>query len=111
MSAEQSSTRNSYRDEVSSYYSVITEPYRRLWGDYFHPAIFQDPDDDIETALEKTHRLFIEDSMLGPGNTAVDLGCGIGSLACLVAEMVGCRVVGINICDFQLKKARIASMR
>jgi len=95
-----------YKDMVSSYYSVITEPYRHFWGDFFHPAIFEDLNDDIETALLKTRKRFIRDSKLKADDAAIDLGCGIGTLSCFIASDVGCKVVGINITDFQLRKAR-----
>ncbi len=97
----------SYKDMVSTYYSVATESYRRYWGDFFHPAIFEDPSDDIKTALLKTRRRFLRDSRLKPGDTAIDLGCGIGALSCFICAEARCnKVVGINITEFQLEKAR-----
>lgn len=95
-----------YKDMVSSYYAVVTEPYRQFWGDFFHPAIFENQNDDIKTALLRTHKRFIQDSKLNRGDIAIDLGCGIGSLSCFIATNVGCNVIGVNISDFQLKKAR-----
>jgi len=106
MASHEKRTLEDCREQVSLYYSVITEPYRRLWGDYFHPAIYENPEDSLETALEKTHRRFIRDSHIQSGGSALDLGCGIGSFSCLLAESANCQVVGVNICDFQLRKAR-----
>lgn len=95
-----------YNCMVSSYYNVVTEPYRQFWGDFFHPAIFENPNEDIKTSLLKTHKRFIQDSKLKPDDIAIDLGCGIGSLSCFISTNVGCKVIGINISNFQLKKAR-----
>ena len=95
-----------YKDLVSSYYAVITEPYRQFWGDFFHPTIFENQHDDVKTALWKTHKRFIRDAQLRPDDSVVDLGCGIGSLSCFIAADVGCKVVGVNMSEFQLREAR-----
>lgn len=95
-----------YKGMVSFYYDVITEPYRQFWGDFFHPAIFENANYDIKTALFKTHKRFIQDSKLTPNDISIDLGCGIGSLSCFIAANVGCKVLGITISEFQLKQAK-----
>lgn len=106
MKSKQKIRTKDYKSMVSSYYATITEPYRQFWGDYFHPAIFENPEDDLDTALLKTHKLFMQDSKLNPDKIAIDLGCGIGSLSKYIAYDVGCKVIGINISDYQLKIAR-----
>ncbi len=95
-----------YKDMVTSYYEVITEPFRKIWGDFFHEAFFSSPDEDVKTAMSKTNKLFLNDARLKAGDKVVDLGCGIGSFSCYVAQRVDCEVVGVNISEFQLKKAK-----
>jgi len=106
MYSNQRQRTKNYKDLVQTYYSVITEPYRRYWGDYFHPAIFINQQDSIKQALNKTHTMFIGDAQLKSTSNVIDLGCGIGSLSQLIAEKTGCRVLGINFSKFQLKKGK-----
>ena len=47
-----------YKSMVSTYYDVITQQYPQFWGEFFHPAIFENPNDVIKTALLKTNRRF-----------------------------------------------------
>jgi len=94
-----------YKERVISYYDVITEPYRQFWGEYFHPAFFE-AGDTLQSALEKTHSLFISDSKLEQGGSALDLGSGIGSFSFYIAKHAGAKVIGVNFSRFQLKKAR-----
>ena len=95
-----------YKEMVSTYYAVITGPYRHFWGEYFHPAIFENENDDFKTALLKTHKRFLRDAKLSKYKRAIDLGCGIGSLSIFIAKESEADVTGINISDFQLRKAK-----
>jgi ubiquinone/menaquinone biosynthesis C-methylase UbiE len=106
MYLKQNERTKNYKDMVSSYYAVITQPYRKLWGDFFHPAIFENPKDNLNTALRKTHERFIKDSKLKKGDRAIDLGCGIGSLSRFISKNAGCTVIGINMSKYQLKIAK-----
>jgi len=95
-----------YKDMVTLYYDVITEPFRKIWGDFFHEAFFDNPKEDVKTAMSKTNKLFLNDAKIKTGNKVIDLGCGIGSFSCYIAQRINCEVVGVNISTFQLKKAK-----
>ena len=41
-----------------------------------------------------------------PLPTSQDIGCGIGGPARVIARSFGATVTGLNICDYQLKRAR-----
>ncbi|MDD5039562.1 MAG: methyltransferase domain-containing protein [Patescibacteria group bacterium] len=92
--------------DVSYYYDVITNSYRSFWGEFFHPAIYENEHDDRVTALRKTHSRFIKDACLNPGDSFIDLGCGIGGLTCYVAQKCRCRGVGITISKYQIAQAK-----
>ncbi len=78
----------------------------QFWGEHFHEAFFDNPHDDFDKALLKTHQLFLADSKLHSDDVCIDIGCGIGSFSRFVAANIGCKVLGVNISDYQLKKAR-----
>ncbi len=104
-STQRQRTKN-YKDMVTSYYEVVTGLFYKKWGIYFHEAFFENPNQSKEVAMNKTNKLFLRDSKLGPNDNAVDLGCGIGTFTCYIASEIGCNMTGINLSKFQLQKAK-----
>jgi ubiquinone/menaquinone biosynthesis C-methylase UbiE len=51
-------------------------------------------------------RDLIEKLHLGPGDRVLDVGCGAGQTACEIAREYGSRVVGIDISDIMISKAK-----
>lgn len=95
-----------YREMVSSYYSVVTNLYTKFWGEHFHVAIWENDKDPLDKALRKTHQIYISDANICPNDKVIDLGCGIGALSFHIARSVGCSVLGINLCGYQIKRAK-----
>lgn len=57
--------------------------------------------------LMRYHDFFVE--RIGAGEKIIDLGCGVGELACSIAERSGAHVVGVDWSRDNLSKARAAA--
>lgn len=90
---------------VKSYYELCTEIMVSLWGESLHFAPLS-PQESLEESKIRHQRLMISKLGLKPGMTVVDVGCGIGSPMRRVVREGDVRVVGININELQLTKAR-----
>ena len=75
------------------------------WGESLHFAPLT-PDESLEESKVRHQRLMISKLEIQEGMTVVDVGCGVGGPMRRVVREAGVRVVGINISDFQLAKAK-----
>ena len=75
------------------------------WGESLHFAPLT-PDETLEESKVRHQRLMISKLEMQEGMTVVDVGCGVGGPMRRVVREAGVRVVGINISDFQLAKAK-----
>jgi SAM-dependent methyltransferase len=57
-------------------------------------------------ALTRYHDFFVEN--IGAGESVIDLGCGVGALACSIAQRTGVHVTGVDWAPVNLAKARTA---
>lgn len=53
--------------------------------------------------LMRYHDFFVE--RIGRGERVVDLGCGVGALACSIAERAGAHVTGMDVSEANLSRA------
>ncbi len=58
--------------------------------------------------LMRYHDFFVE--RIKPGERVVDLGCGVGALACAIARRAGARVLGMDWSERNLGRAREAAV-
>ena len=95
--------------------SNITEHYD-LSNDFFSVfldstmtyscALFENPDDDLETAQINKIRSVIQKADISPGDHVLEIGCGWGSFAMEAARTKDCDVTGITISKNQLEMTR-----
>jgi cyclopropane-fatty-acyl-phospholipid synthase len=69
-------------------------------------ALFENPDDDLETAQINKIRSVIQKADICKGNHVLEIGCGWGSFAMEAARTRDCRITGITISKNQLEMAR-----
>ncbi|PRW05872.1 24-methylenesterol C-methyltransferase 2 [Chlorella sorokiniana] len=91
-------------DLVDKFYSLVTDLYEWGWGQSFHFSR-KLPNRDW-TASEVAHEAWAAATIrLGPGKTALDVGCGVGGPMRTVAAVSGGNVVGITINEYQVQRA------
>ena len=87
------------------YYDLCSGLMVWAWGDSLHFAPLT-PDESLEESKVRHQRLMISKLEIEEGMTVIDVGCGVGGPMRRVVRETGARVVGINISDFQLARAK-----
>ena len=83
----------------------------RLWGDHVHLGYYGNPPgsrDFRQAKIELVHELVRWSGLdrLPPGSTVLDVGCGIGGSARILAQDYGFDVLAISISEAQIARAR-----
>ncbi len=86
----------------------------RLWGEHIHLGHYGEPPvrigsvDFRQAKADFVHRLVRWSGLhqLPPGSTVLDVGCGIGGSARILARDYGLDVLGISISPAQIERAR-----
>lgn len=83
----------------------------RLWGDHVHLGYYGDPPgprDFRQAKADFVHALVRWSGLdqLSPGSTVLDVGCGIGGSARILARDYGLNVLAISISSGQIARAR-----
>ena len=94
-----------HTETVKDYYDLCTGFMEWGWSESLHFAPLA-PGESLEESQLRHQRLMISRLELQPGMTVVDVGCGVGGPMRRVAREAGVRVVGININEIQLEKAK-----
>ena len=94
-----------HTDTVKEYYDISSELMIFGWGESLHFAPLS-PDESLVDSKVRHQRLMIEKLELREGMTVVDVGCGIGGPMRRVVSEAGVRVVGVNINEIQMEKAK-----
>ena len=101
------------RRNISHHYDIGNAFYAR-WLDptmTYSSAIFEHPDEELEAAQMRKYRRLAEMLDLRPGQTVLEIGCGWGGFARLLAREYGVKVVGLTLSTEQRAEAmsRIAA--
>ena len=93
-------------DDPVNHYERITRAWRYLLGEDFHFGYFPAGDETLEAATANLTRLMAESGEIGPGMSILDVGCGIGNPACVLAGRFDCRITGISTSRTGVEHAR-----
>jgi len=93
-------------DDPVTHYDQITRAWQYLLGEDFHYGYFKQADEPLEVATNNLTVLMAEKGAIGPGISVLDVGCGIGSPACFLAERYACQVSGISTSRAGIEHAR-----
>ena len=85
-----------YADDPVTHYDKINRAWRHIFGEDFHYGYFQAGHESLETATANLTALIVEKGAIGPDMSVLDVGCGIGNPACMLAARHGSRVTGIS---------------
>lgn len=92
-----------YAQMVNQYYDLATDFYERGWGKSFHFAPRFAGEAFAASLARHEHYLALRLG-LGKGQTAVDVGCGVGGPMRAIARFSGASVDGVNNNAYQLEK-------
>jgi 27-O-demethylrifamycin SV methyltransferase len=91
--------------EPGSHYDQVTTAWSLLLGDDLHYGVFDGVDEDLATATGRLTALMVEAARMDEGNSVLDVGCGTGASACLLAREHGVSVLGITTSRVGVKEA------
>ena len=86
------------------YYDLVTDFFEYGWGRSFHFAPRVEGE-SFAASLARHEHYIAHRLDLQPGMVVVDLGCGIGGPLREIARFSGAKIVGVNINEYQLKRA------
>lgn len=92
------------KDWQKTYYDLVTDFFEYGWGPSFHFAP-RATGESFAASIARHEHYIAHRLSLGPGMTAVDLGCGIGGPLIEIARFSGARIVGVNVNALQLERA------
>ena len=97
-----------YREMVPLVSDATAELYSHHWGDFFHLAVFDGtaPPEDFEAALEQTHLRYFAAIDGAAASRILDVATGGGALAEWMADRTAGEVVGVDLSESQLERAR-----
>lgn len=94
-----------YERLVNQYYDMVTDFYEYGWGRSFHFAHRWLGESLRDSIVRHEHFLAMRLG-LGPGMTALDVGCGVGGPLLNIVRFSGARVVGLNNNAYQVERGQ-----
>ncbi len=92
-------------DAVARHYDVLDELYRRVWGEHVHHGLWTTRGDPPALAARALAERVAAEARIGPGDAVVDVGCGYGATARLLARERGADVTGLTLSRAQAEAA------
>ncbi len=88
---------------VAAHYDGLDGYYRELWGEHVHHGLWRDARDraGVEEATRALAEHVIALARLPPAPRVIDVGCGYGATARLLAREHGARVTGMTLSSAQ----------
>ncbi len=93
---------------VAEHYNDLNRWYLEIWGEHVHHGLWETGGESADLAVQQlTHRIARETGV-GAGQTVVDIGCGYGATARILANGFGAHVIGYTLSraqyDYALEK-------
>ena len=83
--------------DVARHYDELDAFYRDVWGEHVHHGLWLRGDESRELAVRQLGELVAREAAIGQGTRVIDIGCGYGATARLLATEFGAVVTGITI--------------
>ena len=90
---------------VAHHYDALDELYRRVWGEHVHHGLWTTPSDPPELAARALAERVAAEARVTAGTRVVDVGCGYGATARLLARDRGATVTGLTLSGAQADAA------
>lgn len=91
--------------EVADHYDELDAFYREVWGDHVHHGLWLRGDESRQVAVRQMVERVAREALIAPGGQVVDIGCGYGATARLLAEEWGADVMAITVSPAQHRYA------
>jgi tocopherol O-methyltransferase len=93
------------REGIASHYDDLDEFYREIWGEHVHHGVWHTGRESDTEAAENLVAMVVKAGHIDPGAKVLDIGCGYGATAKILAERHGADVTGMTLSDVQLAYA------
>ena len=82
---------------VARHYDALDELYRRVWGEHVHHGLWEHGAETPAEAAVALARRVADAAGIARGDAVVDVGCGYGATARLLARERGAEVTGLTL--------------
>src|SRR3954470_2007008 len=96
--------------DICEHYDQLSPLYRTFWGEHIHHGFWRGGETAVEAQANLTRELAARAKITGC-ERVLDVGCGLGGSALLLAGEYGCQVEGISISPKQVKAATQEALR
>lgn len=98
--------KSQYSVNMEKMFAAVSELYARYWHEFFHFAIFENPNQSWDEAFHNTHEKYFSALQIDKANNVLEIACGRGALTNLIASRARGSVLGIDISRSQLARAK-----
>ncbi|HEY3899321.1 MAG TPA: class I SAM-dependent methyltransferase [Chthoniobacter sp.] len=91
--------------DVASHYDELDGFYRDIWGEHVHHGLWLTGDESRTQAVRQLAELVAREAQIREGTRVMDIGCGYGATARLLARELGADVTGMTISEAQYRIA------
>jgi tocopherol O-methyltransferase len=99
------------KGQIRFHYDLLTPFYRVLWGPHIHHGLWSG---GVEKGAPKAAQLRLIERLAGAarlarGEEVLDVGCGMGGTAIVLARQFQCRVTGLTLSPLQRTWAELSA--
>jgi tocopherol O-methyltransferase len=95
--------------DVARHYDQLDRFYRDIWGEHVHHGYWKTGRETPEEAARAMVDLVIERARIKPGMRVLDVGCGYGATARILAQEWEAKVTGVTVSTMQHRHAESAA--
>nr|GMD29743.1 cycloartenol-C-24-methyltransferase 1-like isoform X1 [Ipomoea batatas]GME08606.1 cycloartenol-C-24-methyltransferase 1-like isoform X1 [Ipomoea batatas] len=103
---EEEERKSNYTDMVNKYYDLVTSFYEYGWGECFHFAP-RWKGESLQESIKRHEHFLALHLNLKPGQTVLDVGCGIGGPLREIARFSLTKVTGLNNNEYQITRGKV----